>query len=248
MNNKSKVYDEKFYSNRNEGTQKAADRVLGIIGAKFEGISSIVDFGCGVGTWLAAAKKTLRASRVLGLDGKWVDTSSLVINDQEFRSIDFEEGEIVIQEKFDLAISLEVAEHLQEKNGIRLVKLLCSLSDVVLFSAAVPGQGGTMHKNEQWPSYWGGVFNSCDFEILDIIRDEVWNDEDVPFWYKQNMIIAVSRRGIGRLRSDICCTPEKRVKDYVHPELFLKRAVFEQSFTSIVKELVKRFIRGFRKV
>ena len=57
-----------------------------------------------------------------------------------------------IDRRFDLALSLEVAEHLPPECGSEFVQTLTDLSSVILFSAAIPFQGGTDHLNEQWPS------------------------------------------------------------------------------------------------
>ena len=96
-------------------------------------------------------------------------------------------------ETCDLAICLEVAEHLTPAAGARLVKTLCSVAPVVLFSAAIPAQGGTNHINEQWQSHWADEFAAHGFDCFDPIRPEIWNDRDVFPWYRQNILLFVSR-------------------------------------------------------
>jgi hypothetical protein len=91
--------------------------------------------------------------------------------------------------RFDLAVCLEVAEHLPASSAEAFVKFLTGLAPVVLFSAAIPGQGGTNHINEQFLSYWVKLFSQSGYHPLDVIRPIIWNDERVPFWYRQNIIL-----------------------------------------------------------
>lgn len=60
---------------------------------------------------------------------------------------------------YDVAFSLEVAEHLPPDLGDRLVAYL-GRAPMVLFTAAHPGQRGTGHINEQPKSYWAKRFAS----------------------------------------------------------------------------------------
>ena len=56
----------------------------------------------------------------------------------------------------------------------------------MIFSAAIPGQGGTHTINEQWPSYWIDLFRKSGFEPLDCIRQQIWTNSGVEWWYAQN--------------------------------------------------------------
>lgn len=152
-------------------------------------IKSVVDFGCGLGTWLRAFKEH-GAQEILGLDGKWFDRSKLTknINESEFRIVDLE-APVQLNKTYDLVISLEVAEHLPEKAADTFVKSLVNSGKVILFSAAIPGQGGQNHINEQYPEYWEKKFSQYGYIFHDILRDKIWNNENVDFWYKQNIFI-----------------------------------------------------------
>jgi hypothetical protein len=92
------------------------------------------------------------------------------------------------------------------------VDFLTSAADTVLFSAAIPGQGGDNHINEQWPAYWQGLFRSSGFDFEDGIRWRFWEDELVDWWYRQNMFLA--RRGANE---------PGMVKSVVHPRLLEKK-------------------------
>lgn len=176
---------------------------------------SVIDLGTGSGTWLAAAKD-LGVSRVLGLDGQWAATDHQQINGDEFQVVDFETGFPDVG-RFDLAISLEVLEHISPEAGKRAVRWLCERSDVVIFSAAIPGQGGTHHINEQWQSYWADKFRSLGFHAYDIIRPTIWRNSDIPWWYRQNAIVYArpdAAKIHGWTETDI------KALDLVHPERF----------------------------
>jgi len=92
-------------------------------------------------------------------------------------------------EKYDLCISLEVAENLPEDNAESFVDLLCQAPDTILFGAAIKYQGGAGHINEQWQTYWIKLFQSKGYECIDCVRGAVWSDVSVEWWYKQNTFL-----------------------------------------------------------
>jgi SAM-dependent methyltransferase len=211
-------YDETFYSERHIKTLHFARRLAAIIVDKFSP-SSAVDVGCGVGTVLASLK-VLGCGTVLGLEGPWLDITSAVLNDEELKLIDLETP-FKLDRTFDIAISLEVAEHLYEGSATPFVKKLCKLSDIVIFSAAIPGQGGVNHFNEQWQAYWAQKFTEHGYFAFDLVRPLIWADVAIPLWYKQNTVVYMSSRAVLRFP-----TLEKyRVNqltnlNLVHPELY----------------------------
>ena len=149
---------------------------------------SIVDFGCGLGSWLRVFKDS-GIDKILGLDGDWVDRTKIetsVIDN--FKEVDLEK-EIKLKEKFDLAISLEVAEHLHKESADIFIENLTNASDIIVFSAAVPMQGGQNHINEQPLTYWVNLFDKYNYKFYDIIRGRIWNMDNVLWWYKQNMVV-----------------------------------------------------------
>jgi SAM-dependent methyltransferase len=188
LDNIVRNYSSAFYNRQREGSLNSANVVLPAV---FDLIrpKSVVDFGCGVGTWLAVAKQ-LGTQRCLGLEGSWVKTQSLAAADLDIRETDLEQ-EVSLEERFDLAISLEVAEHLAPQRAASFVADLCKISDVVLFSAATPGQDGDGHQNEQLPSYWAEHFIRHRYVPLDVIRPVVQFDQRVEVWYRTNVILYV---------------------------------------------------------
>ena len=190
----SKVYGPEFFEAQVEGSLRSA-RVVAPIVCELVRPSSVVDVGCGCGAWLSALREC-GISRVLGLDGDYVRRSSLLVPQDCFRAANLEKP-ISLGEKFDLALCLEVAEHLPRIAAPILVASLAKLSPVVLFSAAIPLQRGTNHVNEQWPQYWAELFERFGFKRIDAIRPRIWTDARVEWWYRQNMFLFVREDHIG---------------------------------------------------
>jgi SAM-dependent methyltransferase len=148
---------------------------------------SVVDVGCGIGTWLKVFEEN-GVEDILGIDGNYIDKSLLKIDNHNFIEYDLEKL-YTTDRKFDLAISLEVAEHLSIESACVFVKTICGLSDTVLFSAAIPNQGGQNHINEQEPNYWIMKFKAEGYHLLDVVRPFFWDNENVDSWYRQNTLL-----------------------------------------------------------
>jgi hypothetical protein len=200
------MYDQTFFDQINEGSIRSARIILKEF---FDGLgyipNSIVDIGCGEGAWLYVAEQ-MGVSDIFGYDGSYIDPDRSLIRSDQFLPADLSKlGWPHTEEKFDIAISLEVAEHLPESSADHFVEMLCEFSDIILFSAAIPGQGGVGHINEQWPSYWVKKFWKSGYSGTDLLRWIIWDNPDVENWYKQNIIVF--------RKSDI---PGK-ILDVVHP-------------------------------
>lgn len=215
----AKTYSRDYYEERQRRTQYSARVILEIVLEHCGPIGSAVDVGCGVGTWLSVlADKGV--TDVQGVDGPWVEQDLLVIPADRFMRTNLGEP-FSLPRRYDLAISLEVAEHLPPQRADGFVTTLTDLSDRVLFSAAVPRQGGERHINEQWQSFWVKLFAARGFDVHDFIRSRIWNDEQMPYWYRQNTLF-FARRGLA-LSAAAATAPSPMPLDVVHPFLFLKR-------------------------
>jgi SAM-dependent methyltransferase len=207
---------------------------------------SIVDFGCGIGTFLKVAKEN-GVEKILGLDGPWVkkDQLSQYIDPENFLACDLE-GEIKFDQNFDLAISLEVAEHLHPDRAHQFIKNIVASSDIVVFGAAIPFQGGQNHLNEQWPSYWAEIFQKHGYQQYDIFRSLFWENDKVFTWYKQNTFV------YSRLNLQDKLKPSESMisKNFIHPDMYHYKAKTlhevmrgEKNFLFYVKLLLKSFLR-----
>jgi SAM-dependent methyltransferase len=240
-----------MYEDRHERTIYAAEAVLSSVQRVVPEITSAVDLGCGVGTWLHVLKQR-GATELCGVDGGWVSKEHLKIRTDEFIEHDLSTDTwLDIDRAFDLAISLEVAEHLPYNSSGKFVELLTKLSDFVLFSAAIPGQGGVNHINEQWPNFWISLFENRDFVCFDVIRKNLWNDEAIPLWYRQNALLFARSNRVVDLKF------EGSPGDHIPPEKYLllfTRAVVDpgikrslRALLSAVKRRITRMIRADKR-
>jgi SAM-dependent methyltransferase len=202
-------YTPSFYGQA-EGACHSADVIVPIVLSRLN-VGSVVDVGCGTGGWLAAFR-VHGVEDVLGIDGEWVQAAQLRIPPECLLLQDLTLP-VCVPRRFDLAMCLEVAEHLPNTRAAGLVRDLTRLAPCVLFSAAVPGQGGTHHVNEQPLSYWSEHFARHGFAPADLIRPLIWADERVEWWYRQNIVFfAAPEHPILRQQARLCSA-----NDYFHP-------------------------------
>jgi SAM-dependent methyltransferase len=179
-----KYYNPKFYREL-AAAQESAREILPIVLDVIKP-ASVIDIGCGTGNWLTIAHE-LGVHEILGVDGSWVK-GQLAISPENFIEHDLSTP-LKLDRRFDLALSLEVAEHLPSSAARVFVQSLCAAADVVLFSAAIPGQGGRRHVNEQWPAYWAELFAEIQYHCYDFLRPKIWNNPRVTWHYAQNSMI-----------------------------------------------------------
>lgn len=234
-------YDHDFFAQRHNRTVYSARKVLPIVLDVLPEVRSAIDFGCGVGTWLSVLKEN-GVETISGLDGPWVEQNLLEIPQEDFRQINFEET-IDVDTKYDLAMTLEVAEHLTPESAAGFVDTLIRASDFVLFSAAIPFQGGRGHFNEQWPEYWAQLFAERGYVALDFVRQKIWNDSQIPTWYRQNTLLFVKKEELHRVN-----LPESEKQgshaplNLVHPSHYLY--LMQQSST--VKGSFRMFLKAIK--
>jgi len=179
-------YDAVFHRYTAATSAIAARRITRIVRSILP-LESVLDVGCGYGTWLRAWRE-LGVTEVQGVDGPWVDPTKLEIPPQSFAALDLSEP-FSLSRRFDLVQSLEVAEHLPASRAATFVANLTAHADAVLFSAAPPGQGGENHVNEQPYDYWRRLFHDHEFVAIDCVRPLVAGDASVSAWYRYNTLL-----------------------------------------------------------
>lgn len=179
------TYDEAFYKYIEKGAIESAQVLIPLVKSVIP-LKDVLDVGCGRGAWLDVWRNS--GVDVLGIDGDYVDRESLRIPKECFDARDLVEP-FSLNRMFSLVQCLEVAEHLPEASASTLIKTLCEHGDLVLFSAAPPGQGGENHINEQPYEYWRSHFSNNGFVCLDPFRESIRNNPRVQDWYKYNVFL-----------------------------------------------------------
>lgn len=179
-----RYYSNRFYESEGSSAEASAKVIVPLLLDIFSP-NSVVDVGCGTGAFVREFSRN-GVGDVLGIDGKWViDGNHLVIPSRNFMPADLGTP-LPITRRYDMALSLEVGEHLEASQADSFVQTLCRLAPVVIFSAAVPLQFGTHHVNERWPSYWAKKFRRHGYVASDCLRPQVFHERLVESWYATN--------------------------------------------------------------
>ena len=213
-------YTRNFYEHQRERSRCSAREIVPLV-IELIKPGSVVDIGCGSGAWLSVFREN-NVADIYGLDGDWVDQEMLFIPAERFAKVDLQKP-VQLDRQFDLAMSLEVAEHIPGERAGAFVDSLTILGPVVLFSAAIPGQGGTHHVNEQWPDYWVNLFQERGYTVIDCLRKKIWSNDRVEWWYAQNLLLFVRRDRLERypLLLRELDTTELSQLSIVHPQQYL---------------------------
>lgn len=200
--------------------------------------NSIIDVGCGLGSFLRVFKEQ-GVKTICGIDGPWCNKQLLYenIDKSEFKEHNLENS-LQINQKFDLAISLEVAEHLSPGRANSFVNDLTKLSDTILFSAAVPYQGGDNHFNEQWIDYWEQIFKEYKYSLYDIVRPIIWDNDNIFWWYRQNIVLFIKD---GSETEKVKNFNPNIIKNIIHPDLYTTINNYKD------KNALKRYIKLLSK-
>lgn len=182
----SEHYTRSFYDEIRAGSLRSAEVIVPLV-LQLLPVQSVVDVGCGDGSWLSVFRK-LGVDDILGIDGHYVTRDLLQISEDHFQALDLTKP-FALGRVFDLAISLEVGEHLPAECASAFVESVTRLAPLVLFSAAIPLQGGNHHINEQWPDKWAQLFQGHGYVPIDFIRKQVWQNDAVEWWYAQNTLL-----------------------------------------------------------
>jgi SAM-dependent methyltransferase len=237
-------YSRAFFSECAAGTEMSAECIVPLLVSRLKP-RSVLDVGCGRGAWLRAFLRQ-GVETVLGIDGLWAKEAGLLIPEENFLCADLECG-IPHSGRFDCGLCVEVAEHLSEPAALQIVEHLATHCDTVVFSAAIPGQGGTGHINEQWQSYWATAFSRHGYLPETWLRDAVWTNQSVEPWYRQNLLVFKKASAKHADDHDPLGLPESPVNlDVVHPhtlEMKLAEIVRLKAFDPTVVNMRMLFKR-----
>ena len=238
----SVLYSDTFFDWQQDGALRAASVVLPIV-QRLLSPSSVVDIGCGRGAWLRAFQE-LGVSRIRGIDGEYLDRSKLLIPPECFTCTDLSKP-FELEGRYDLAICLEVAEHLPETMASILIEKLVAAAPAVLFSAALPGQGGTRHITEKMPAYWRALFQRHGYVLLDPIRPAILTDARIEWWYRQNTVLYASESLIReRLALDEYRVPDDGLGiDWVYAQVWNR----QESAYSLGRQFMAALGRAVRR-
>lgn len=237
-------YSDFYYGRILEKSRESAEVLVPLV-LSLVHPTSVVDVGCGTGAFLSTFER-YGVTDVLGIDGDYVKRKTLLIPEDKFMPFDLTRP-LQLDRTFDLVMCLEVVEHLPPEVADTLVDSLVRLGNLVLFSAAVPFQGGKNHVNEQWPDYWAEKFGKRGYAPVDCIRKRVWQDSRVEWWYSQNALLYVKREELERnppLLYEFERTNLTQLS-LVHPNRYLISADFTRPLPKLIVEWLRMLREKF---
>jgi SAM-dependent methyltransferase len=217
----AQIYNAEFYKNNVNGSLSSANLYIKHLLNFKNDIESVIDIGCGSGTWLKACKNN-GVKYLYGFDGVWNKQENMIDEDIKFHGCDLS-FPIEFAAKTDIAISVEVAEHIPSTSASTFVNSLANASDVIIFGAAFPHQGGENHINEQYASYWANIFAQFSYIPFDIFRPYFWDSQEVEFWYKQNTFLYVNTKSenfTNLIKKNIHPVQNISFMNCIHPSMY----------------------------
>lgn len=224
-------YSNDFYAELEKSSVSSAQVLVPIFIEKYHP-NSVVDFGCGSGAFVREFLLN-KVSDVIGIEGAWILEIEHMRKEKWLQVCDLN-YKLELERRFDLAICLEVAEHLDEKNARELIKSLVLSADRIVFSAAIPGQAGTDHINLQFPEYWTKIFQESGYFLEWDPRPSIWGKRAVAPWYKQNLLVYSKDFDTNRLIS--------YPKRMYHPAIFPEAASWPVRAVNFMKSQVRRLV------
>ena len=200
------AYDEELLERNEREARSSAEIIVPFLLSRYHP-RDLLDIGCARGLWASIAHAA--GVFVFGIDDAEIPPDKLLIPEDRYIRLDFESDIRSVRADYDMALCLEVAEHLTPGSGDRLVEWLCRSAKTIVWSAAVPFQGGSGHINEQWPSYWHERFRKLGFEPDGMPRLALWHTKSIQPYYRQNLMVYQRDGG-----------PSVFTQDLVHPDLW----------------------------
>lgn len=199
--------------------------------------TSIVDLGGGGGAWCKAFQD-VGTKQVRCIDHPGTPKEMLWIKPEEFIPCNFEvETPQIVP--VEMALSIEFAEHITPNRAEQIVAFLTASAKLVVFSAAIPGQGGVRHINEQRHDYWKQLFAKVGYTQLDIIRPLILFDREIPYYLRQNLFVYIHPSD--KSYSKLCALPQLCSDEF---ELVAKEILMRKpSWSFLIKSLIQKILR-----
>jgi hypothetical protein len=239
VTNELHEYNSDFYRFLASFAVGSAEQIVPLLKALVP-VNSVADFGCGQGAWLSVWRNA--GSSVIGVDGPYVERRQLMIDPEEFWPADLSRP-IDLGRRFDLVQSLEVAEHLPADRAGAFIDMLTAHASLVMFSAAVPGQGGEHHINERPLEYWRERFRARRYVAIDCIRPQVIGNRRVQSWYRCNIILYAAESLLAALPDPLLAfrVPERqRLRNYWPASDRIRQALIRRLPRNAVDYLSRR--------
>lgn len=182
------IYDRPYYERSAAAKRVTMQHIADSI-VRDTAPETLVDVGCGGGFLLAALAE--RGVTCFGLEYSQAGIELCGSAGLQVRQFDLEHDTFA-GGPFDVAVSMEVAEHLPASVADRFVDLLAGVAPLVVFTAARPGQVGTDHVNEQVPEYWITRFAArglAPYEALAASWQDEWKRLGVIECYRDNLMV-----------------------------------------------------------
>ncbi|MFC1709913.1 radical SAM protein, partial [Candidatus Omnitrophota bacterium] len=182
------IYNKDFFKQNLKTNVPIANTMVSTL-VEYFSPKSVVDVGCGTAEYLAEFHK--RGVKIKGYEGSKKAIEMAMVENGFIEKADLRE-KIRANEKYDLAICFEVAEHIEKKYSKSLVNNLSVLSDKVIFSAAHPGQGGHFHINEQPREFWVNLWNKAGYNYVSDLSEKLKRDlksKSILSWYYENLMV-----------------------------------------------------------
>lgn len=240
------AYDSTFFDSIGAASTRSAQRLLPLVIAALRP-HSVLDVGCGRGAWLAEFMR-LGVDDTIGVDGTYVRPETLVIPTSQFAAKDITQP-FDLGRQFDLGLCLEVGEHVPNAASATLVANIVRHTPMVLFSAAVPGQGGQDHINEMPLEFWRGLFRARGYAAFDPFRRPLQGQREVEPWYRNNVLLYVRSDRIEQLPGEVraaAIAEGSAIADLSSPLFRMRKAVLRRLPRPVVNAMAraKHIIRG----
>ncbi len=157
----ARIYDKVFFAEWGRGHERyvrSAEVITNTLYDLFKP-KRLIDLGSGCGVY--AHYFSQKGVDVLAIDGVTPATEHSYSVPIEIR--DLTEPIENVWGDFDVALCLEVAEHIPEHLADDFLTNIARFSDRLILSAAQPNQGGHHHVNEQPKRYWVAKLAQKDF-------------------------------------------------------------------------------------